>query len=472
MEIIDLSIFTGSGQALVSNINLSVHANGTLTIIGETGSGKSLVAQAVMGLLPNDFVVSGSIRLGGSAPIPASDREKLRSFWAQYVMLLPQEPRLALNPTMQIGRQIAEAEQYPGQAHEMTRAVGLSDSVAWAYPHMLSGGMAQRVLIATGLTSAAPLLIADEPTKGLDDDRVNQATELLATCAAHGRTLFVITHDIRVAKALDGDIVVMRDGRVIEQGKSSQILDRPSQSYTQEWLDADPARWTKSKRPKERSDTVVELSNVSFRFPKQTGLIDNVSLRIQRGRILALCGQSGCGKTTLGNIALGLLKPVNGQVRWLGGTDPYRRDRIARRLRPRFQKLHQDPNASFAPHRTIHRQFHDLHSVLPLGALNEKLPAILDRLDISTNLLKRYPAEISGGEAQRLAIARILLFEPDFVLADEPTSRLDPIVQRRTIELIAELGMQQQMAVMLITHDKALANAVADDTIHLRSNRA
>ena len=396
-------------------------------------------------------------------PTDLSDPAALRRHWARDVLLLSQEPRAALDPTMRVGRQLAEAHA-PGRPgpEAALAAVDLPPATARAYPFTLSGGMAQRVLVASALGGAAPVVVVDEPTKGLDAARVGQVTALLRMLLDEGRTLVVITHDPALARGLDGSVAVLRDGGIVECRPAAA----PHHPYTREWLAADPVGWPACERCQDMDDLVAAGHGLMFGFPGRPPLFTDLDLHVPRGGVLALTGPSGSGKTTLGNILVGLQPPGAGELTW-AGADIYRDRRALTRLRRRYQKLHQDPATAFVPHRPIGRQLADLAEVVPGLQLDTALPPLLDRLRLRDALLKRYPSEVSGGEAQRLAIARLLLLEPSMIVADEPTSRLDPILQRETILLLRSLVQERSIGLVLISHDPALVRSVADDAVVL-----
>lgn len=465
LAISGLTIRDRTGVALVADLDLEVAVGNALVLIGETGSGKSLIAQAVMGLLPPGFTAQGTIAINGHDPVDASQPGLLRLFWSRETMLLPQEPRAALDPTMRIGRQLGGDGRAAGMpVASALSAVDLPADVALIYPAMLSGGMAQRVLVASALVGRAPLLIADEPTKGLDAARLGQTTALLVSLLSAGRSLLVITHDIALARALGGTVAVLRDGGVVERGPGAEVFAAPRHPYTRAWLDADPAGWRSSLRCCDVDPPVLEAKGLRFGFRNRPALFSDIDIHLPPGSVLGVTGPSGCGKTTLGNVLLGLLPPTVGSVSWQG-VNPYRDRAGAGRLRRRYQKLHQDPASMFLPGRPLARQFADLAEVVPALVLGRDLPPLLARLRLDEKLLSRLPAEISGGEAQRLALARILLMKPALIVADEPTSRLDPLVQRETIHLLREIVASERLGLVLVSHDRALLAATADEVI-------
>jgi peptide/nickel transport system ATP-binding protein len=461
-----LTITDVSGRKLVDGVSLSVPRGSALTLIGETGSGKSLVAQAVFGLLPAALTASGGIRIGEGAAVEAADRHALARRWREQIMLVPQEPSAALDPTMRVGRQMELAGVAASDVSRSLASVDLPPATAASFPYALSGGMAQRVLVATALGVGAPVIVADEPTKGLDAERVGHAVALLKGLAQAGRSLLVITHDPVVAAGLGGAVAIMRDGRLIESGPAESLLAQPETDYGRAWLAADPANWAPCRRCCDMKALALSAHGLGFGWNGQAPLFSGLDIHLPRGGVLALTGQSGCGKSTLGNVLLGLLKPIAGTVEWAGEDIALERSTLAR-LRQRYQKLHQDPMTAFAPHLSVGRQLAALEKVKPGLAVARDLPPLLDRLRLKTELLPRRPSEISGGEAQRLALARLLLLDPAVIVADEPTSRLDPIVQKETMELLRDMVDERCMGLVLISHDRAMIGAMADEVLRL-----
>lgn len=461
-----LSIHDGAGVALVDDVSLSVPRGGVLTLIGETGSGKSLIAQAVFGLLPDGLSATGDIQVAGHGPVPAGQRERLAALWRDQTMLIPQEPSLALDPTMRVGRQMMLAGIDAQAIGPALAAFDLPDAIRDAYPFTLSGGMAQRVLVASALGVGAPIIVADEPTKGLDADRVTQAIDALGRLSSAGRSLLVITHDRRLAEELPGELALIREGRIVERGASKGLLSAPQSDYAQAWLAADPRHWPRCHRCCDMSSLALSAHGLAFGWPGRPMLFEDLDLHLPRGGVLAISGPSGSGKSTLGDVLLGLRRPLAGSVEW-EGVDIVANPSTIRLQRQRHQKLHQDPIQAFAPHLTFARQFRALEDVRPALSVARDLPPLMEQLKVSDRLLARRPGEVSGGEAQRLALARILLLDPVAIVADEPTSRLDPVVQRETMQLLRATVDRQGLGLLLISHDQKLLAAIADDHVAL-----
>jgi ABC-type glutathione transport system ATPase component len=459
LEVSDLSVHAGA-TPLVQGVSFELHAGQALTVLGETGSGKSLMVQAVMGTLPPGLTAAGEVRLQGQR----ASEDMRRAAWGRRMALLPQEPWAALDPTMRARSQVAEVHRWVrGLAPAMARRqaaddlmrLGLPASAHARYPHQLSGGMAQRVALAATLAGGAPLVVVDEPTKGLDADRRDQVVALLQAVQATGGAVLVITHDVAVARALGGEVRVMREASVVEQGMAEQVLQAPRHAYTRELLDADPARWAPRVAATGASDSepLAEARGVALARGGHR-LFDDLSFVVRPGERWAVLGPSGAGKTSLGNVLLGLQRPDTGEVRHAPGLP-----------RHAFQKLYQDPLAAFAPRvrlRTAMDDFLRLHR-LPVARLH----ALRERLRLPDALLDRQPHGVSGGELQRLALLRVMLLQPALLFADEPTSRLDPITQRDVLTLLQQQLDASGQALLLVTHDAALAAHLTDRRLHL-----
>ncbi|WP_431095590.1 ABC transporter ATP-binding protein [Polaromonas aquatica] len=441
-----------TGLNLLQSLSFELHAGQRLTLMGESGSGKSILAQAIMGTLPAGLQASGQVRIQG---VPTDGRRELtRALWGREVAMLPQEPWLSLNPLMRVLPQVAEAAHYrPGtrlpwrqaraQAHQRLGGLGVAHA-ARQWVHQISGGMAQRVALATTQLSEARLLIADEPTKGLDAELRDQVAELLLARQNEGQALLTITHDIVLAEKLGGMLAVMREGKVVEFGTASDVLRAPQHAYTRELLAAQPARWPSMLGTFDASQPrVIEGCGLGKAYGTRS-LFENQNISLHRGEVVAIVGPSGCGKTTLGNMLLGLVPPDKGQVR-----------RATDSNRLQYQKLYQDPPAAFAPQSSLNTALQDLVALHGLDA--SAVFPLLQKLKLSKALLARKPAEISGGELQRFALLRLLLLRPRFIFADEPTSRLDPITQRETIQVLCHAAAEFECAVLLVTHDAEVA---------------
>ncbi|MFV0243636.1 MAG: ATP-binding cassette domain-containing protein [Qingshengfaniella sp.] len=452
----DICVRTGD-QHLVDPVSLTLPAGQAVTVLGETGSGKSLLAQAILGTLPQGLAASGGLRVGADSLDPARPQGN-RALWGRRIAVLPQEPWLALDPLMRAERQVAEVHDLvaaspdpAGQAQADLEAVGLKPARR-KFPWQLSGGMAQRLAFAAARAGGAQITIADEPTKGLDADRRDDVLALLKRGLQGGAGLLTITHDLALARGLGGEILVMQGGTVVERGPAAQILTAPQHPYTQALVGADPAHWPRrSTRP---STPLLKAEGLSVSRGDRP-LFAPVDFTLSRGQVLGISGPSGCGKSSLGNALLGLLP--HGGALW--------RDPAVPKLH--WQKLWQDPPAAFPARITLQQGLDDLTRLH--GIDRARIPPLLERLNLTPDLLARPPSGVSGGELQRIALMRALLLDPVFLFADEPTSRLDPVTQADTIRLMTDIAAERDMAMVFVSHDRAVLDAISDDVITLQA---
>lgn len=442
-------------QTLLQALDLTLHPGTALTLIGESGSGKSLLAHALMGTLPAPLRGRGEMVSGGRHHSLA-DTHRLRTLWGRELAMLPQEPVLALDPTMGLLAQVEEGwlpggEEARSRAHAALERLGLAGRERHL-PHQLSGGMAQRAAFAAATLGQARLLIADEPTKGLDSRAAARLQTLLQGYLAEGRHLLTITHDLSLARALGGWVLVVKGGEIVEQGPAERVLHDPSHAYTRALLAAEPSAWPEVVHPP-TGDWLLRGEGLTMGYGEQT-LFAGLDVSLAQGERLAIMAPSGAGKSTLGNLLLGLQRPLRGEVLRREGIAPHR-----------WQKLYQDPVQAFAGRVPLATQFDDLLRLHRLP--RQPLTDYLARLGLDERLLARLPSQVSGGELQRLSLIRALLLRPVLLFADEPTSRLDPLSQQQTIAcLLGELG-EIGCALLLVTHDEALAGKVAGRCLRL-----
>lgn len=447
----------GDAAQLVEPISLAMSSGQAVTLIGETGSGKSLFAQAILGTLPRGLRAQGAMTVE-SAKLDVADPNALAHLWGHKISVLPQEPWRALDPLMRARRQVSEVYvkttggvDAATKADADLRALDLTEA-GDLYPFQMSGGMAQRLSIAAARAGGAQIVIADEPTKGLDLSRRDDVARQMNAVTGAGGALLTITHDLQLAEALGGEIIVLRKGRVVERGAAWQVLHAPTDPYTAELIAAEPRHWPKSA-PRTRSKTVIEGHGLTVARGSRD-LVRDLDVTVLAGEIVGLCGPSGVGKSSLGDTLLGITAPAKGSVTRQSGTRP-----------TQYQKLWQDPPAAFAGHQTLGQGLRDLmklHKVSP-----DRLPPLLEQLRLEPALLDRLPDAVSGGELQRLSIVRALLLDPVFLFADEPTSRLDPLTQREVMQMLSDLARAQGIAVLLVSHDPDLVQNLSDRQITL-----
>ncbi|MEZ8053798.1 ABC transporter ATP-binding protein [Vibrio atlanticus] len=479
LKIENLSIQTDT-QTLVQSLSLDLYPQRPLTILGETGAGKSLIAAAVAGTLPDALKPEGDITLFDE--LNPLNRER---FWGKEIALLPQEPWLALNPLRTIGSQISEVHklvlnedrsQSDTLTHHALQQMDLGKD-GDKHPFELSGGMAQRAAYLCATQAGGKLLIADEPTKGLDESRRDHVGQLLLShCQQleNGKPggLLTITHDIKLAKMLGGDIIVMKEGAIVERGDAKAILDQPQAAYTKALIQAQPEYWSleqpASSQPSNESNSHAAPSEVGIQsgqkllleveglaiYRDQRTLFSDLTFSLSHGEILGVYGDSGCGKSSLADTLLGLHHDFSGNIDWVQKIEKGQR-----------LKLYQDPPSAHSPHTTLKTLLDDLCALHKLN--RSKIPVLLDRLSLDSALLERPSSQVSGGELQRFAILRALLMSPKLLIADEPSSRLDPITAAQTLRLIVEVSKEANCGLILISHDQLALSKLCHKVIDL-----
>jgi peptide/nickel transport system ATP-binding protein len=500
LEIRGLSVAYGEGahrRTVVEDFSLSVNPGEIVAIVGESGSGKSTTANAILGLLPRGgHVTSGSITVSGVETAGASDRV-LRSIRGRRVGLVPQDPMVALNPTLRIGQQVAEAVRLRAVPRRSVSAeviaaltsAGLDQPELRArqFPHELSGGLRQRALIAIALAGKPDLLIADEPTSALDSTVQRRILDHLdGLVATTGVSLLIITHDLGVAADRADRVLVMCEGRIVEEGHPHEILGNPQHDYTRRLLAAAPGlahlrRGRSAARtvdrvgatiPAAEAEPILRLTNVTkeFALPRTVGggrsfrAVDDLSLTVHRGQTVAVVGESGSGKTTALRIAMRLESPTHGRISFDGQDITELGWRELRPLRRRFQLVHQNPYASLDPKFTVRDIITEPLDSFAIGSRASRLKTasdLLDRVGLPQAFLLRRSAELSGGQRQRVAIARALALEPELVLLDEPVSALDVSVQAQILDLLVELQRDLGLSYLVISHDLAVVAEIS-----------
>lgn len=459
LKIKNLSVHTLDDIELVEPINLSLEAGKNITILGETGSGKSLLIQAIMGALPDGLKSSGDIWIENCKISENSNR--LQTYWGKTLVMLPQEPRRSLDPLMAIKNQLWESYHFVAglarpkakqASQDYLAKLGLHNAQE-NYPHQLSGGMAQRASFAIATAAGGKILLADEPTKGLDPKSKNDVIELLKQVNQQNGSLLTITHDIDVATALDGYIFVMKKGKLVEEGSAEILLNHPKHPYTRSLISADPKHWQPLQK-NGGNEPLVSVKNLSIARGKRT-LFSGLSFELKKGEVLGIVGHSGIGKSSLADALLGLLKPQSGEIIW--HSNDHKKHQVL--------KLYQDPPEAFAPNVSLQTLLNDVIAYHKLD--RSQIPQLLKQLALNPEILERNAENVSGGELQRIAILRSLLLNPVLLFADEVTSRLDPVTQQEVIKLLIEQCRERNCGLILVSHDPSLIEKSCDQIVNL-----
>lgn len=477
----------------ISNVSLELRRNEILCVIGESGSGKSVLARSIMGLLPGPHVRAraGRIVLDGEDLLQAPPA-RLRSIRCTRIAMIFQEPMTALNPVKTIGAQIEEVlklhTQLPRAMREkrileMLRGVNLPDPhlLIHAFPHQISGGQRQRAMIAMALILEPQVLIADEPTTALDVTTQAQILELIRGIQAsrHMGVLF-ITHDFGVVAEIADRIAVMQHGRIVEIGDARQILGAPGHPYTKALIAAVPDLQPRDRMVSGSAPVALSVDRVDKAFRTERTLFGRggrvvhaargVSLSIRRGETLGLVGESGSGKSTLARCIARLVEADSGSV-LLRGTDLMKLNRRQLRSHRRFiQLVFQDPYGSLNPRRTVGKLVAEgpiVHGIAEAEAFTRAYE-LLELVGLDRRAADRYPHEFSGGQRQRIGIARALALQPEVLIADEPVSALDVSVQAQVLRLLADIRDKFSLAMLFITHDLRVAAQVCDSIAVMR----
>jgi len=485
LEVSGLSVRFGANEA-VADVSFSLQRGERFGIIGESGSGKTLTALAVTGLLPDGAVMGGTISLDG-VPLPSSEREMAR-LRGQRIGMVFQEPMTALNPLMRVNDQIEEAIRLNSangaaqiEVPYLLKEVGLELRHGDRFAHQLSGGQRQRVMIAMALASQPDILIADEPTSALDLITQRKVLDLIADiCARRKMALLFISHDLKAVGGLCTRVAVMHKGRLVETGPASATFSAPRQAYTQKLVAASHFDVRPLSRPPIGA-TLLEVDGVSrdyrqggmmFWADKPLRAVDTATFSVASAECLALVGPSGCGKTTLAKIIVGLETATAGEVRLAG--QPYHGADLPKSLRRDVSLVFQDPFGSFNPRLTVAASLAEplrLEPGLDRDTVQERLVEAVTAVGLDDGMLTRYPHEFSGGQRQRLAIARALVTRPRLLVLDEPVSALDVSVRGEVLALLARLQADFGLTYLIISHDLDMVAAIADRVLVMEAGR-
>ncbi|QPC43557.1 ABC transporter ATP-binding protein [Kaustia mangrovi] len=488
------------GKVILDDVSFSVRAGETLCIAGESGSGKSITSLSLMRLLPGSVRVTGGEALLAGRDLLALSEREMRRVRGDEIAMIFQEPMTSLNPVMTVGRQLTEAlrmhRDMPARAAraralEMLEAVRLSEPSRRLaqYPHELSGGMRQRVMIAMALSCNPKVLIADEPTTALDVTVQAQILSLMNDLKSEfGTAVVLITHDMGVVAEMADHVLVMNRGRVVETGDVFSIFSEPRDPYTRGLLAAVPRLGSLADRdgprvrgapratppaPAPEGAPVVSVRDLTVRFDIHGGLlqrpirrvhaVEGISFDIRPGETLSLVGESGCGKSTTGKALLNLV-PWSGAVEIAGHRTAGLDDRAMRPVRRDIQMIFQDPFASLDPRMTVGDLVAEplvIHDLARGAEIDERVAWLFERVGLEPQHRTRHPHEFSGGQRQRICIARALSVGPKVIVADESVSALDVSVQAQVLELMQELQAELGIAYLFISHDMAVVEEVS-----------
>jgi microcin C transport system ATP-binding protein len=500
LSIKDLSV-TFRGQDgddfhAVKGISFDVHAGKTLAIVGESGSGKSVTALSILKLLAKNAVYGdhGRIYYKGGENLIHSSVNTMRKIRGNDMTMVFQEPMTSLNPLHTIERQIDESlslhtsmdkNARHSRIKELLGLVGLNGLLDRldAYPHELSGGQRQRVMIAMALACDPDVLIADEPTTALDVTVQAQILELLVELQSKlGMAIILITHDLTIVEKIAHDVAVMRQGELVEQGKTKDIFANPKNEYTKMLINSAPQGMVE---PIDKSAKfILEANNVELWFPKDKTFwgkaksyvkaVNGISLEVRSGETLGIVGESGSGKSTLGFSILRLLNP-KGRIAFMGQDIAVMPEKQVKHFRKDMQIVFQDPFGALSPRMTVGDIVAEGLTVHQTGLDKQKRDALVDealkkvRLDPQTK--HRFPHEFSGGQRQRISIARALILKPKLIVMDEPTSALDMSVQAEVVELLRDLQMDEGLSYIFISHDLRVVKALSHRVMVMKDGK-
>lgn len=510
----------------VKDISFKLAAGDTLAIVGESGSGKSLTALSLMGLLPTSAATKGNIKLathdkviGIGKDLPVKEWQQLRG---KDIGMVFQEPMSSLNPVMKTGRQLEECiitHQHCAKAYAREQAIKWlrnvqlqnAEDIYERYPHQLSGGQKQRVMIAMAMCNNPVLLIADEPTTALDVTVQKEVLELMNKLQEeHGTAMIFITHDLALAAETADEVLVMYKGEAVEYGNAAEVLNNPVHPYTKALISCRPGadmkgkrlpivadflgeqktehreqiRTEKIKKDEEEDEVLLDVNNLRVWFTVHTNwlgkptdyfkAVDGVSFNLKKGEVLGLVGESGCGKSTISRSLIGLLPVHEGQVFFKDRDLAQLPASEWRSVRKEIQLIFQDPFASLDPRMNIGDMLNEpmkVHNIVPVKELDKEARRLLDIVHLPADSMKRYPHQFSGGQRQRLGIARALALRPEVLICDESVSALDVSVQAQILNLLKELQNEFDLSYLFISHDLNVVHYISDRVMVMQTGK-
>ncbi|MCI5109140.1 MAG: ABC transporter ATP-binding protein [Marivita sp.] len=493
LEVKNLTVgFRQDGHTVpaVKGVSFHIERGETVALVGESGSGKSVTALSTVSLLGESARVGGSVLYNGEEMVGADDAQ-LRRIRGNDISFIFQEPMTSLNPLHTLEKQLAESlALHQGLAGEAARTriiellnkVGIRDpeSRLGAYPHQLSGGQRQRVMIAMALANGPELLIADEPTTALDVTIQAQILQLLADLKqAEDMSLLFITHDLGIVRKIADRVCVMKDGEIVESGKTAEIFRNPQHPYTQMLLSAESTGVPDPVR--EGAEEIARTDNLKIWFPIQQGFlkrtvgyvkaVNDATIAVRAGETVGIVGESGSGKTTLALAIMRLIQSEGG-ITYRGQNVRNWSTRELRRLRSEMQIVFQDPYGSLSPRMTCEQIIAEglgVHGSPDGRSDRELVTEVMTEVGLDPATMHRYPHEFSGGQRQRIAIARAMVLRPKLVVLDEPTSALDMTVQVQIVNLLRDLQRKYDLAYLFISHDLKVVRAMSHKVIVMKA---
>lgn len=473
LKITALEIRSDDGL-VVDKVDLTLAKGRVLGLIGESGAGKSTIGLAALGHARGGLqITGGTVTLDGSNILSLS-RKDMQSMRGSRVAYVAQSAAAAFNPALRLIDQVIEATVWHGlmkraearkRAIELFAMLGLPDPEHFGerYPHQVSGGQLQRAMTAMALCPKPDLVVFDEPTTALDvTTQIEVLIAIKKAIESTGTAALYISHDLAVVAQIADDIMVLRHGRMVEQGPVRQIFDAPREDYTRQLV---AVRQKEVEGKPLTAEPLLTVSKISAAYDPANPVLSDISLELEKGRTLAIVGESGSGKSTLARVVCGLLPPIAGEIHFDGAILSPRLEGRSKETLRNIQMISQLPDLALNPRRTIGDIVgRPLQFYFGMGRADrhKAVAELMDRIELPQTVLERYPAELSGGQKQRVCIARALAARPKLLLCDEPTSALDPLVAEGILDLLRRVQNETGTSYLFVTHDLAIVRAIAD----------